>query len=126
MTKKRPNVRRWSWEKTLSEPALVNSLSNKGYRTVRWSNEAGHKYPAHAHEFDKVILVLRGSITFTIPRIEEEYILHAGDRLELSAGYAHSAEVGSQGMTCLERQDIQEQKDESELTESTPDAETHS
>lgn len=112
MTKKRPNVRRWSWEKTLSEPALVNSLSSKGYRTVRWSNEPGDKYPVHMHDFDKVILVLRGSITFKIPRIEEEYILHAGDRLELPAGYAYSAEVGSQGVTCIEGKDIQGQEDE--------------
>ena len=112
MTKKRPSVRRWSWEKTLSEPALVNSLSDKGYHTVRWSNKPGDKYPVQMHDFNKVILVIRGSITFRIPRIEEEYILHVGDRLELPAGYAHSAEVGSQGVTCIEGQDIQEQDGE--------------
>jgi quercetin dioxygenase-like cupin family protein len=102
MAKKRPSVRRWSWDKTLSEPALIASLSNKGYQTTRWSNKPGHKYPVHTHDFDKVILVIRGSITFTIPRIVEEYVLHAGDRLELPAGYAHGAEVGSQGVTCIE------------------------
>ena len=102
MAKKRPSVRRWSWDKTLSEPALLNSLASKGYDTVRWSNEPGYKYSIHAHDFDKVILVIRGSITFTVPKIEEVYVLHAGDRLELPAGYAHSAEVGSQGVTCIE------------------------
>lgn len=110
MAKKRPSVRRWSWDKTLSEPALLNSLTNKGYKTNRWSNKAGYQYPAHAHDFDKVVLVIRGSITFTIPRLEEEYLLHAGDRLELPAGLAHSAEVGPQGVTCIEGQAITEQE----------------
>ena len=110
MAKKQPSVKRWSWDKTLSEPALLNSLSNKGYKTVRWSNDAGFEYSAHTHEFDKVILVIRGSITFTIPRIEEEYVLHAGDRLEVPAGYAHSAKVGSQGVTCIEGQATPDQE----------------
>ena len=110
MAKRRPSVRRWSWDKTLSEPALAVSLSEQGYETVRWSNDPGHQYPLHTHDFNKVILVIRGSITFSVPSIEEKYLLHAGDRLELPAGYAHSAEVGSQGVTCIEGQVAAEQR----------------
>jgi quercetin dioxygenase-like cupin family protein len=109
MTKNRPVVKRWSWEKTLSEPAIAKTLSGKGYRTVRWTNEAGYAYPIHTHDFDKVILVLRGSITFRIPRVGEEFVLHVGDRMDIPAGYAHSAEVGPQGVTCIEGQDFREE-----------------
>lgn len=112
MVKRQPSVRRWSWDKTLSEPALVVSLSEQGYETERWSNEPGHQYGDHTHDFDKVILVIRGSITFSIPRIDEKYLLYAGDRLELPAGYAHSAEVGPQGVTCIEGQLPKKQRGE--------------
>lgn len=109
LAKRRPSIRRWSWEKTLSEPALINSMTSEGYRTTRWSNDPRYKYVQHEHDFDKVILVIRGSITFRIPKIEEDYVLHAGDRLDLPAGYALEAEVGPQGVTCLEGQAMEEQ-----------------
>lgn len=98
----KPAVKRWTWEKTLSESAILRSLEAEGFRASRWMNEPGYIYTAHAHEYDKVVLVMRGSITFFVPSMSEDYKLQPGDRLELPAGIAHRATVGPQGVLCLE------------------------
>ena len=51
---------------------------------------------------DKVIVVERGSIRFGLPGTGDPIELVAGDRLELPAGIAHDALVGSGGVSCLE------------------------
>jgi quercetin dioxygenase-like cupin family protein len=59
-------------------------------------------YSAHAHGYNKVICVVRGSITFGLPEFGQNLTLKAGDRLDLPAGTVHDAVVGSQGVVCLE------------------------
>ena len=54
------------------------------------------------HSYDKVIYVVRGSITFGLPELGEKLTLKAGDRLDLSANTAHDAVVGPNGVLCLE------------------------
>jgi quercetin dioxygenase-like cupin family protein len=98
----KPAVKRWTWEKTLSEPAILRSLEEEGFRSTRWINDPGYVYAPHTHEYDKVILVMRGSITFNLSKTSEEYKLQPGDRLELPAGFEHEATVGPQGVLCLE------------------------
>jgi quercetin dioxygenase-like cupin family protein len=95
-------VKRWTWDKTLSEMAILRHMEMEGLETQRWKNEPGKKYEAHAHDFDKIILVMRGSITFRIPNTGEEVSLNPGDKLELPAGLSHEAVVGPMGVVCLE------------------------
>lgn len=59
-------------------------------------------YAAHSHSYDKVIYVVRGSITFGLPELGQSLTLQAGDRLDLPANTVHAAVVGPQGVTCLE------------------------
>ena len=59
-------------------------------------------YQAHDHGYDKVIVVAEGSIVFGLPGTGGRLELETGDRLELPAGTAHDASVGSVGVTCLE------------------------
>jgi quercetin dioxygenase-like cupin family protein len=49
-----------------------------------------------------VIYVVRGSITFGLPELDEKLTLNAGDRVDLPAGTVHNALVGPQGVLCLE------------------------
>lgn len=67
-----------------------------------WSNGPGDRYGAHEHGYDKVIVVVSGSISFGLPGDGRSMRLEAGDRLELPAGTAHDAVVGPIGVTCLE------------------------
>ena len=67
-----------------------------------WSNAPGDRYPDHSHTYGKVIYVVNGSITWILPESGEELETKAGDRLELPAEVVHAAEVGPQGVTCLE------------------------
>ena len=67
-----------------------------------WSNGPGDRYGAHRHDYDKVLLVERGSIVFVLPELGRAVDLVAGDRLDLPAGTLHAAAVGSTGVTCLE------------------------
>jgi uncharacterized protein YjlB len=77
-------------------------LRSEGLDPGSWSNGPGDRYGAHDHGYDKVIVVVSGSITFGLPDRGEVVALGAGDRLELPAGTAHDAVVGDLGVTCLE------------------------
>lgn len=81
---------------------LRDRLSGEGLDPGSWSNGPGDRYGAHAHPYDKVIVVAAGSIRFGLPAGGSHLDLAAGDRLELPAGTAHDAIVGPEGVTCLE------------------------
>jgi quercetin dioxygenase-like cupin family protein len=102
MTSQHLSIKRWTWDKTLSEHAIMLHMRREGLETRRWKSESGARYQAHADDFDKVILVMRGSITFRIPETGEEVSLNPGDRLEIPAGITHEAAVGPMGVVCLE------------------------
>jgi quercetin dioxygenase-like cupin family protein len=77
-------------------------LRAEGLAPGSWSNGPGDRYGAHDHDYDKVIVVERGSIRFGLVAAGESVELAAGDRLDLAAGTRHDAVVGPGGVTCLE------------------------
>jgi uncharacterized protein YjlB len=77
-------------------------LAAEGLDHGSWSNGPGDRYAAHAHGYDKVLVVTAGSIVFGLPERGERIPLHVGDRLDLPAGTSHDAVVGPSGVTCLE------------------------
>jgi quercetin dioxygenase-like cupin family protein len=81
---------------------LARRLREEGLEPGPWSNGPGDRYAAHAHDYDKVIVVDAGSIRFGLVDRRSAVDLAAGDRLELPAGTRHDAEVGPDGVTCLE------------------------
>jgi uncharacterized cupin superfamily protein len=102
MTSNQLVVKRWTWNKTLSEMAILHHMEREGLETQRWKNEPGTKYQAQAYNFEKVILIMRGSITYRLPETGEQVSLNPGDRLVLPAGLKHEAVVGPMGVVCLE------------------------
>lgn len=84
------------------ERELAQTLRDEGLSYYRWSNAPHDLYALHLHPYDKLIYVVRGSISFTLPAENQTLTLHAGDRLELPANTVHSAAVGEQGVTCFE------------------------
>lgn len=85
---------------------LDEELSDEGYTLHTWSNGPDFWYPVHDHPYAKVIVVLKGSITFYLPAEKREVSLKTGARLNLPPHTEHSATVGSQGVTCLEGQKV--------------------
>ncbi len=81
---------------------LARRLHDEGLQPSGWANGPGDHYATHAHAYDKVIVVERGSIRFWLPASNEAIELVAGDRLELPAGKDHDALVGPDGVSCLE------------------------
>ena len=81
---------------------LSGLLRSEGLEPSAWSNGPGDTYGAHEHDYDKVLVVAQGSITFGLPASGKRIELSTGDRLELPAGTVHDAVVGSRGVTCLE------------------------
>jgi mannose-6-phosphate isomerase-like protein (cupin superfamily) len=79
---------------------LARRLRSEGLAPAPWSNGPGVRYAAHEHDYDKVIVVERGSIRFGLA--DRVVDLATGDRLELPAGTRHDAVVGAAGVTCLE------------------------
>ena len=85
-----------------TEAAALRRLAAEGLSASGWSNGPGDRYAEHRHGYDKVLVVTRGSIVFTLPRPGRDVELAAGDRLELPAGVDHGAVVGPDGVVCLE------------------------
>jgi quercetin dioxygenase-like cupin family protein len=77
-------------------------LRQEGLSAHAWQNRPYDTYAAHSHSYDKVIYVVRGSITFGLPDLAEKLVLASGDRLDLQKGVRHDAEVGPEGVVCLE------------------------
>jgi quercetin dioxygenase-like cupin family protein len=96
------SIRPWAEGETPNEVEIRGILDAEGLQPYRWSNAPGDVYTAHTHPFHKVIYVVKGSITFGFPGDGGQATLQAGDRLELPAGTAHDAVVGSEGVVCLE------------------------
>ena len=82
--------------------AMEAELRAEGLSYYRWSNGPGDVYPPHQHNYNKVIYVVQGSITFGLPEKKEAIVLNSGDRLDLPAGIVHDAVVGPNGVVCLE------------------------
>ena len=81
---------------------LMRLCAEQGLHPYQWSNGPHDVYAAHSHAYDKVIYVVKGSITFDLPQLGQQLTLKAGDRLDLPAGTVHDAVVGAQGVVCLE------------------------
>lgn len=80
---------------------LEDELRHEGLEPSRWGNAPGDTYGWHAHGYGKVIVCLRGGITFHT-RESGDFTLGPGDRLEIDSGTEHSATVGSDGVECAE------------------------
>jgi uncharacterized protein YjlB len=77
-------------------------LEADGLRPSSWGNGPFERYGEHRHDYDKVLVAESGSIVFRLPATGAALELRAGDRLDLPAGTEHAAEVGPDGIRCLE------------------------
>jgi len=97
-----PLVTAWADPAAPTQSALWGIMTEEGLNPYSWSNGPFDAYSAHSHAYNKVIYVVRGSITFGLPELDKQLTLKAGDRLDLPAGTVHDAHVGAQGVICLE------------------------
>lgn len=84
------------------ESELRARLAAEGLEAQAWGNGPFDHYGEHRHPYDKVLVAAAGSITFHLPELDRDVLLRAGDRLELPKGTLHGADVGAEGVTCLE------------------------
>ena len=92
----------WADSDPPTEARLMQLCADEGLIPYQWSNGPNDVYSAHKHSYDKVIYVVRGSITFGLPEEGQKLLLKAGDRLDLRANTVHDAVIGPQGVVCLE------------------------
>jgi quercetin dioxygenase-like cupin family protein len=83
------------------EAQLRQQFTREGLRPSRWSNGPDAVYGAHDHPYAKVLVVVSGTITFTVEG-RGALPMKSGDRLDLPPRTVHSAVVGPQGVVCLE------------------------
>lgn len=100
----RAEVTRWPGADPPDAAMLRASLRDEPHSFSTWGNGPGDSYAPHAHGYDKLLVCLRGSITFTLPDTGERLELAAGDRLYLPAQTTHGAVVGPLGVACAEAQ----------------------
>jgi len=88
-------VEKWdpAWGR-LSEAAMRRRLEAEGYSVNRYVYPPGTFFPGHTHAVDKKDAVLSGRLR--IGAEGKEYVLEAGDVVEIPAGARHTAEVVGQ------------------------------
>jgi len=65
-----------------------------------WSASPGERFAPHEHDERKLLIVLRGAITF---KVETEVLtMTSGDLLDLPAHTLHRATAGDDGVECVE------------------------
>ena len=77
-------------------------MREQGLEPSAWSNLPGERYEQHAHDYDKVVVAVEGSVTFGLTGYGVGILIGAGERLDLPANVGHDAIVGPRGVTCLE------------------------
>jgi hypothetical protein len=82
--------------------SLEARLSAEGLQASAWSNLPAERYDEHAHDYDKVVVAVEGSVTFGLTGYGVGFMLTPGERLDLPAHIQHDAVVGPKGVTCLE------------------------
>lgn len=95
-------IERQYFQGGVNEAKVRERLLAEGLKGYTWSNGPGDIYQAHYHGYDKVIIVIEGSIKFGFPEEGGTADLATGDRLELPACMLHSAVVGHRGVVCYE------------------------
>lgn len=90
----------WEKDKPPSRNVLRQIYEGEGLIYYGWSNGPGDAYSAHSHRYEKVLYCLTGNIVFHLDG--ESVQLKPGDRLEVDPGTVHSADVGPDGVECME------------------------
>lgn len=82
--------------------SLESRMRHEGLEPLSWSSLAKEHFAPHQHDFDKVLVVAEGNVTFGLPGSDVGLLLTPGERLDLPANTVHDALVGHRGVTCLE------------------------
>ena len=97
-----PVLRRWPHGQPPPDDVLDQRLRDEGMEPHWWANGPGDTYESHTHSYHKVLYCAEGTITFTLRPTNERLTMGGGDRLDLPAGWEHSASVGPNGCRCVE------------------------
>jgi quercetin dioxygenase-like cupin family protein len=100
--RREPALARWTDAAPPTEEAVLQRFREEGLMPQAWSNGPYAHYSPHRHAYHKVLYAVRGSITFVTHPDRQRYELRAGDRLDLPPGTEHSADVGPEGVACIE------------------------
>ena len=85
----------------LSEAAMRRRLEQEGYTVSRYVYPPGTCFDDHTHPVDKKDTVLAGRLRIIAQG--EEFVLGAGDMIEIPAGTLHNAAVvGSEAVVSLD------------------------
>jgi len=85
----------------MTEANMRKWLRSQGYDVARYTYPPGTYFPDHTHSIDKKDSVLSGRFRLIVAG--QEFILEAGDSLEIPVGTVHSAEViGNESVVSLD------------------------
>jgi quercetin dioxygenase-like cupin family protein len=88
------------WNKMVDEKKLAAQLQGEGFsHTYFWADGPNTRYPEHAHREETAHIVLSGEMTLTLNG--EAHLYRAGERCDVPAGAAHSAQMGRFGCRYL-------------------------
>ncbi len=84
-----------------SEENLRRKLTSEGYSVARYVYPKGTLFSDHTHSVDKKDVVLEGKFLITLEG--EEFLLRAGDSIEVPRNAVHSARVvGEESVVSLD------------------------
>ena len=94
----------WRSQQAPSVASVTDRLREEGVEPYAWSNGPNDRYDVHQHAYTKVLMCAAGSITFVVGADERPLTLRPGEGFVLPPRTRHAADVGPEGVTCLEGQ----------------------
>jgi len=85
------DIVRWNKPKKPTLADLQHMLDVQGLEYELYSDRPGTKYGRHKHPFDDFIVIVSGKMKLITDA--QEWVMKPGDRLDLPANTAHSAEI---------------------------------
>ena len=77
--------------------SLRAALTNEGFAATKWTDSPGTVYSLRSHEYAETRWVVHGQLRIGLPESGEEFVLKAGDRIDLPPGAPHWIDVNGNG-----------------------------
>ena len=77
-------------------------LRAQGLDPKTWSSPPGQRVAEGSNDYDKVVVVVEGSMTFGLSGYGVGFVLAPGERMDMPAKMPHDALAGANGVTYME------------------------
>jgi len=74
------------WRNKMNNQEIIEKFKKEFPHVYEWHDDAGIKYPEHAHKGNVSLYITQGEVIFTFTKTGEVKIIRVGERFDVPAG----------------------------------------